>query len=118
MSEQLLSTPDVVTRQALDLAAAAYCCRFGEPELEARRRGCVRAMQRSSSAFALVLEQFTARAAPHLRGEHPTVDMRVEVDAIARAFADWSFAVNAAADAGRDDRRATANGEERPAAAG
>ncbi len=103
MSEQLPSQAQVVTKRALDLAAGAYFCHFGEPEREARRRGSIRAMQRSSREFAQVLEQFASRAAPHVRGEHATADMRAEVEAIARAYADWSFAVNAAAEACRDD---------------
>ncbi|MDQ2664589.1 MAG: hypothetical protein M3Z05_01125 [Gemmatimonadota bacterium] len=115
MTEPLAPTPQSVTPRILEQAAAAYCCRFGEPEREARRRGCIHAMQRSSRRFATALEQFTARGAPHVRGEHSSADMRGEVDALLRALADWTSDVNAAADACGDDQQGTVAGEERAA---
>lgn len=101
------STPPrmtTVSAAALDHAVAMLCCRFGEPELEADRRGRIRALVHSSRALALALETFVRNALPHARGEHACADMRHEARTMAQAFADFTFSVDAAATTYRECR--------------
>jgi len=87
-----------ITPETVRTAVGLLSCRFGMPEAEADRRGRVRALLRSSRAFALALDQFAKKAAPHARGEHSTADMHPEADAMAQALADWMIAITSSAE--------------------
>jgi hypothetical protein len=93
-----------VTHATLEAAAATFLCQFGQPELEAHRRGRLRAVLRSSATLSAALDEFTRRATPHMRGEHSTQHMHEEVDALAHALDDWNGAMTAAAEAYRECR--------------
>jgi hypothetical protein len=96
MNDELM-TAAPVTREALVAAADVCCCRFGNAEGEARRRGRATALVRSARELAAALERYAAATAAHGRGIHNTPDMAMEANEVADAFAAWSFSVAAAA---------------------
>jgi hypothetical protein len=89
--------------ETLDLASAAALMlkRCGQPELEADRRGAVRAMVHGARSLSHALERFAACAAHHAHGMHCSADMNNEVNALNEALADWTFAVRHAAEVQR-----------------
>ena len=97
MTDDSLRDALPVSRAALEAAAAISCCRFGNAEGEARRRGRVTALARYSQELAQALQDFARSAGQHARGAHATADMRPEADTLASVFEAWSFTVNAAA---------------------
>src|SRR3954451_2653920 len=97
MADEAFRVGEVAARRELTAAAAAFLCRFGEPELEARRRGRLRAVLRSSRELAGVLEQFAREAGQHAAGTHATADLDRVAAALANALATWSDAVGSTA---------------------
>ena len=102
MSEDTTPLPTLFDPLQLDLAAAACCGRFGDPTAETQRLVTQRTLVAASSALAHQLESFAKSAAAHLRGVHCTANMEPEAASLARAVAQWTDAVQAAADAHRD----------------
>jgi hypothetical protein len=77
-------------------AAAALCCRFGEPSAEARRLITLHELLGTSRALSRALEEFATAASAHYRGVHCTSDMRSDADRLTRALAAWSESVSTA----------------------
>ena len=88
--------PAIVDPLDLEAAAAALCCRFGEPSAEAYRLSSLHDLLNTSRALARTLEEFTSVASTHYRGVHCTADMRGDAQRLAHALAAWSESVFAA----------------------
>jgi hypothetical protein len=102
MTDTTRLDPTVVEPLDLEAAAAALCCRFGEPSAEAYRLTTLHDLLSTSRALARALDSFTALAAEHYRGVHNTSDMRADAHRLAHALADWSDSVFAAGGAYRE----------------
>jgi hypothetical protein len=107
-----IPSSDHVLVDSLDVegAAAALCCRFGEPTAEACRLATLHDVLNSSRALARELEAFAKMASPHLRGIHCTSDMQNDAQRLFHLLSAWSDAVLAAGHTYREWR----NGDSAP----
>jgi len=98
------SDPVLVDLLDVEGAAAALCCRFGEPTAEACRLATLHDVLTTSKALARELEAFAKMASPHLRGIHCTADMQSDAQRLFQHLSAWSDAVLAAGHTYRDWR--------------
>jgi hypothetical protein len=102
MTDAARPGPTIVELLDVEAAAAALCCRFGEPMAEAYRLSVLHDFLASSRTLARTLDSFTALAAEHYRGIHCTADMRGDAQRLARALESWSQSVFVAGSAYRE----------------
>jgi hypothetical protein len=93
MAREPRSEPSVIEPIDLQAAAAALCCRFGEPAAEARRLITLHELLGTSRALSRALDEFAVAASVHYRGVHCTADMRSDAERLTRALAAWSESV-------------------------
>jgi hypothetical protein len=96
MTSESRSEPTLIEPLDLQAAAAALCCRFGEPTAEAQRLTTLHDLLDTSRALARALDEFTKVAGAHYRGVHCTSDMRGDAGHLTNALSAWSDSVLAA----------------------
>jgi hypothetical protein len=108
MHELTQSDPTLFDPAELEVSAAAFCCRFGDPSAEVNRLLTLREVLDASRALTRSLESFTKAATTHFHGVHCTANMNADASSLSRALTHWSEAIMAAANARRDweERRA------------
>jgi hypothetical protein len=97
MTELSPDFPQVTSPLDIASAARAFLCRSGYAETEMRRRLLVRDTVRSSRALAHALTEFATHAAVHSQDVHCTSHLDADVEALARALAEWSESISATA---------------------
>ncbi len=87
------------TAATLDLTSASAIAmkRCGDAELEADRRGAVRALVHGARSLGHALDRFASSATSHAAGVHCSPHMDTEVTAVSESLADWIYAVGQAA---------------------
>lgn len=90
------SEPTIIEPLDLQAAAAALCCRFGDPSAEAQRLTTLHEVLSTSRALSQALDDFAKAAATHYRGIHCTSDMRGDAGRLIRSLTAWSESVTAA----------------------
>jgi hypothetical protein len=93
MTPEPQSRPSVIEPHDLEAAAAALCCRFGEPDAEALRLSALHALLDTSRALARALDDFTKVAGVHYHGVHCSADMRSDTQHLTSALSAWSESV-------------------------
>ena len=104
------SDPVLVDPLDVEAAAAALCCRFGEPTAEACRLATLHDVLNTSRALARELEAFAKMASPHLRGIHCTSDLQTDAQRLFQLLSAWSDAMLSAGHTYREWR----NGDSAP----
>jgi hypothetical protein len=111
MDELTHSGATLLDPAELEAAAAAFCCRFGDPSAEVNRLLTLRELLDASRALTRSIESFTKAATTRFHGVHCTADMHADASSLSRALTQWSGAVMAAANARRDWQEQRTSGD-------
>jgi hypothetical protein len=114
MTELSPDIPQLTSPLDIASAARAFLSRSGYAETEMRRRLLLRDTVRSSRALAHALTEFATHAAVHSQDVHCTSHLDADVEALARALAEWSESMSATANLYRESCDPSATREVAP----